>query len=121
VVLELAANDGLRALPIAESRANLVQMVKLCQQAGSRVLLLGVRLPPNYGVRYTTGFEQMYLEVARAQRIAVVPWFMKDIADHPELMQNDGLHPNLQGQRPLLDNVWPALAPLLGRKQAKAA
>ena len=121
VVLELAANDGLRALPTARTHANLRAMVKLCKVAGARVLVLGVRLPPNYGMRYNAEFEKMYGDLARQERVSVVSWFMKDVADRPEWMQQDGLHPNAQGQPGLLANVWPALVKLLGGRQAKAA
>jgi acyl-CoA thioesterase I len=121
VVIELAANDGLRALPIARAQQNLRAMIRLCQRAHARVLVLGVRLPPNYGVRYNSEFEKMYADLARMERVAVVSWFMRNVADRPELMQQDGLHANLQGQLPLLDNVWPALVKLLGENRAKAA
>jgi acyl-CoA thioesterase-1 len=121
VVLELAANDGLRALPVARASANLRAMIRQCRVARAKVLLLGVRLPPNYGVRYNGEFEKMYADLAREEQAAVVSWFMKGVADRPELMQQDGLHPNAQGQRPLLDNIWPALVKLLGKPQAKAA
>jgi acyl-CoA thioesterase I len=115
VVLELGANDGLRALPVANARKNLEAMVKLSKAAGSKVLLLGVRLPPNYGQRYNSDFEKMFADLGRVHKVAVVPWFMKNVADQPTRMQRDGLHPNLQGQAPLLENVWPALKPLLGK------
>jgi acyl-CoA thioesterase I len=121
VVLELSANDGLRALPVARAQRNLRAMIRLCRAARARVLLLGVRLPPNYGVRYNTEFEKMYADIAREERVAVVSWFMRNVADRPELMQQDGLHANLQGQQPLLDNVWPELVKLLAAPRAKAA
>jgi acyl-CoA thioesterase I len=121
VVLELAANDGLRALPVAHTHENLRAMIRLCRAANARVLLLGVRLPPNYGQRYNREFEQMYAEIAREEHIAVVSWFMRNVADRPELMQPDGLHANVRGQSPLLDNVWPELVKLLGGAKARAA
>jgi acyl-CoA thioesterase-1 len=119
VVLELGANDGLRALPIAITRANVVTMIKLSKQAGSKVLLLGIRLPPNYGVRYTVEFERMMAELGKEHSVAVVPWFMRQVAENPAMMQGDGLHPNLSGQPLLLENVWPALKPLLGTTAKK--
>jgi acyl-CoA thioesterase-1 len=121
VVLELAANDGLRALPVARTRRNLLAMIQLCKSANARVLVLGVRLPPNYGVRYNSDFEKMFASIAREERVAAVPWFMRNVADRPELMQQDGLHPNGQGQKPLLDNIWPVLLKLLTGNRAKAA
>lgn len=119
VVLELGANDGLRALPIATTRANIAAMIRLCKEAGSKVLLLGIRLPPNYGARYTAEFESMVTELAGQQKVAAVPWFMRRVADNPDMMQGDGLHPNLPGQPLLLENVWPTLKPLLGQSNAK--
>jgi acyl-CoA thioesterase I len=121
VVIELAANDGLRALPVARARENLRAMIRLCHTARARVLVLGVRLPPNYGPRYNSEFEQMYADLAREEHVAVVSWFMRHVADRPELMQADGLHANLQGQPLLLDNVWPELVKLLDGAKARAA
>jgi acyl-CoA thioesterase I len=80
-----------------------------------------VRLPPNYGPRYNSEFEQMYADLAREEHVAVVSWFMRHVADRPELMQADGLHANLQGQPLLLDNVWPELVKLLDGAKARAA
>ena len=109
VVLELGANDGLRALPISALRENLERMISLCLKSGARVVLLGIRLPTNYGARYNTLFEQTAAALARQHHIAFVPWFMRDVADHPQLMQADGLHPAERGQPILLQNVWPVL------------
>ncbi len=113
VVLELGGNDGLRSLPLERTRANLDQMITLAQQRGAAVLLLGVRLPPNYGERYTTGFRDMFATLARSHRIASVPLLLDGVDLHPELMQADQVHPNEQGQPLLLDNVWARLLPLL--------
>jgi acyl-CoA thioesterase-1 len=113
VVLELGANDGLRALPIRALRSNLERMLQLSRSSGARVVLLGVRLPPNYGTRYNDQFEQLCQQLAIQYKAAVVPWFMRGVADQPRLMQADGLHPNEQGQRALLKNVWPVLSKLL--------
>jgi acyl-CoA thioesterase-1 len=117
----LAANDGLRALPVSHTRRNLLAMIQLCRGANARVLVLGIRLPPNYGVRYNNDFEKMFAGIKPEERVAVVPWFMRNVADRPQLMQPDGLHPNGQGQQPLLDNIWPALLKLLAGMRAKAA
>lgn len=113
VVLELGANDGLRGLPIATTRSNLDAMIGLANQGKRRVLLLGMRMPPNYGARYTQGFESLYATLAQQHRTAFVPFLMAGVAGKIELIQADGLHPNARAQPLLLDNVWPALAPLL--------
>jgi acyl-CoA thioesterase I len=113
VILELGGNDGLRALPIAQMRANLVRMVDLASAAGAKVLLLGIRMPPNYGPEYTEQFRLCYSDLARDKKLPLVPFLLNDVAQSPDLMQADGIHPNELGQPKLLANVWPALKPLL--------
>jgi acyl-CoA thioesterase-1 len=113
VVLELGGNDGLRALPIEQMRANLVNMISLARAGGARVLLLGIRIPPNYGPEYTEKFAAVFADVAHAERVDVVPFLLAQVALSPSLMQADGIHPNEQGQPLLLATVWPALTPLL--------
>ncbi len=113
VVLELGANDGLRALPLEAMRANLVQMASLARAAGAEVLLLGMRIPPNYGPAYTEQFFAAFGAVAQQQHLSLVPFLLQDVALTPALMQADGYHPNELGQPRLLQNVWPALKPLL--------
>jgi len=113
VVLELGGNDGLRALPIDQMRENLRKMMDLSTAAGARTLLLGMRIPPNYGPAYTEQFRAVFVDVARDKKAPVVPFLLADIALTPTLMQADGIHANEQGQPKLLDNVWPALQPLL--------
>ena len=115
VILELGGNDGLRALPIAQMRANLVHMIDLSAAAGAKVLLLGMRMPPNYGPDYTEQFRSCYVEVARDEKLPLVPFLLNDIALSLNLMQADGVHPNELGQPKLLANVWPSLMPLLRR------
>jgi acyl-CoA thioesterase-1 len=115
VILELGGNDGLRALPIAQMRANLAQMADLASAAGAKVLMLGMRMPPNYGADFTEQFRLAYSDVARDKKLPLVPFLLTDIALLPNLMQADGIHPNELGQPRLLDNVWPALKPLLRR------
>jgi acyl-CoA thioesterase-1 len=115
VILELGGNDGLRALPVAQMRTNLARMVDLASAAGAKVLLLGMLIPPNYGPDYTERFRSSYSELARDKKLPLVPFLLNDIALVPRLMQADGIHPNELGQPRLLDNVWPALAPLLHR------
>jgi len=113
VILELGGNDGLRALPIAQMRTNLARMVDLASAAGAKVLLLGMRIPPNYGPDYTEQFRSSYSDLARDKKLPLVPFMLNDIALVPDLMQADGIHPHELGQPRLLDNVWPALKPLL--------
>jgi acyl-CoA thioesterase-1 len=115
VILELGGNDGLRALPIAQMRANLVRMVDLATAAGAKVVLLGMRIPPNYGPEYTEQFHSCFIDLARDKKLPAVPFLLNDIALDPKLMQADGIHPNELGQPKLLANVWPALKPLLHR------
>ena len=117
VILELGGNDGLRALPIAQMRANLERMADLAAAAGAKVLLLGMQMPPNYGPDYTEQFRRCYGEVARDKKLPLLPFLLQDIALAPDLMQADGIHPNALGQPKLLDNVWPALQPLLRRSK----
>jgi acyl-CoA thioesterase-1 len=115
VIIELGGNDGLRALPIPQFRANLTQMVTLAAAAGAKVLLLGMRMPPNYGPQYTEQFAMVFSDLARDKKISTVPFLLTNIALTPSLMQGDDIHPNALGQPILLDNVWPALKPLLGK------
>jgi acyl-CoA thioesterase I len=113
VILELGGNDGLRALPIAQMRANLSKMVDLAQAGGAKVLVLGMRMPPNYGPEFTAQFQGVFSELERAKKVTLVPFFLEGIALTPEMMQGDDIHPNLLGQPILLSNAWPALQPLL--------
>ena len=113
VILELGGNDGLRALPIAQMRANLTQMVTLATAIGANVLLLGMRMPPNYGPEYTKQFAFVFSDLASEKKIPSVPFLLNDIALSPNLLQGDDIHPNALGQPILLDNVWPVLKPLL--------
>ena len=119
VILELGANDGLRGLPLAAARDNLAQMVGLAQASGARVLLVGIRLPPNYGSRYANDFARVFPDLASQYHLPLVPFLLAGVALDPELMQEDGLHPNARAQPQLLDNVWPYLKPLL-KKNAES-
>jgi acyl-CoA thioesterase-1 len=116
VIIELGGNDGLRGLPLAGTRANLGAMLGLAARHGRSVLLLGLRMPPNYGERYTRGFAAIYTALAPARHVPLVPFLSAGIAEQPSLMQSDGLHPNERGQPVLLDNVWPVLKPLLHKQ-----
>jgi acyl-CoA thioesterase-1 len=113
VIIELGGNDGLRALPIDQMRANLAKMVDLSADMGARVLLLGMRIPPNYGPEFTEKFRSTFADVARDKKVPLVPFLLSDIALSPNLMQADGFHPNELGQPQLLANVWPGLKPIL--------
>ena len=116
VILELGANDGLRGLPVAQTRDNLTKMVGGVKDGGAKVLLVGMRLPPNYGQRYTTDFMNMYREIATSSRVALVPFLLQSVALKPALMQADGLHPTADAQPALLDTLWPQLKPLLQKR-----
>jgi acyl-CoA thioesterase-1 len=113
VIIELGGNDGLRALPVAQMRANLGQMVTLSSASGAHVLLLGMRMPPNYGPDYTEQFRSSFSDLAREKKLPFVPFLLNDIAQNPSLMQADGIHPDAGGQPKLLANIWPALQPML--------
>ena len=115
VVLELGGNDGLRALPIEQMRENLARMIDLAKGAGAKVLLLGMRIPPNYGPQYTQQFSAVYADLARDKHVPLVPFLLNDVALHPDLMQADGVHPVEAAQPLLLATVWPTLEPLLKR------
>jgi acyl-CoA thioesterase-1 len=113
VILELGANDGLRGLPVSAMRANLARMVELAQAAHARVLLVGIRIPPNYGPRYTEGFAAVYSELAQQYHLPLMPFLLEKVALDPTLMQADGLHPNAAAEPAVLDTLWPYLKPLL--------
>jgi acyl-CoA thioesterase-1 len=113
VILELGGNDGLRALPIAQMRANLTRMAELAIATGAKVLLLGMRMPPNYGPEYTEQFAMVFSDLAREKKLPLLPFLLTDIALSPTLLQGDDIHPNAAGQPILLENVWPTLKPLL--------
>lgn len=113
VVLELGANDGLRGLSSEATRENLTRMVRLLKRLPARVLLVGIRLPPNYGPRYTGEFDALYRAIATRERVPLVPFLLDGVALQRALMQADNLHPNERGQPRLLENVWPGLRPLL--------
>jgi acyl-CoA thioesterase-1 len=113
VIIELGGNDGLRALPIAQFRDNLSQLAALASASGAKVLLLGMRMPPNYGPQYTEQFAKVFSDLAHDKKIPTVPFLLTDIALSQNLLQGDEIHPNAEGQPILLNNVWPALQPLL--------
>ena len=113
LILELGANDALRGLPIEAMRTNLVQMIQLAQEAGARVLLVGMRMPPNYGPRYTDEFARAFPELAAKAHVALVPFLLEKVALDPKMKLEDGLHPNAAAEEPILDTVWPYLEAML--------
>ena len=121
VVLELGGNDGLRALPIKTMKDNLAAMIDTSRASGAKVLLLGMRIPSNYGKRYADQFHQAFVDLADETDVAFVPFFLEDIANDRGNFQNDGVHPNAQAQPAMLDAVWPKLAPLIDAKPQAAA
>jgi acyl-CoA thioesterase-1 len=113
VIIELGGNDGLRGFPISRLRYNLDQLISLSQAAGAKVLLTGMRIPPNYGPRYTEMFFNSFSLAAEKHQVPLVPFLLADIAQFPELMQADGIHPTATAQAKILDNVLPAIQDLL--------
>ena len=112
VVLALGANDGLRGLSIEQMRGNLEAMISAAQKAGARVLVAGMRLPPNYGP-YAEQFVQSFADIAKTKKTALLPFLLEPVAARPELFQADRLHPTAEAQPLLLEHVWPKLQPLL--------
>lgn len=121
VILELGGNDGLRGLPLAALRRNLEAMADLIRARGADALLVGIRLPPNYGPRYTGPFFELFGEVAAARGLPLVPFLLEGVAARAGLMQDDGIHPKAEAQPMILDNVWPRLAPLLEPRAGRPA
>lgn len=113
VIIELGANDGLRGLPPTLIKSNLAEIAHRVQLAGAKVLLLSMRIPPNYGKRYTDLFYTIYPQLATELGVPYVPFIMEDVALTKDMMQQDGLHPNANGQPVIADKVWPQLLPLL--------
>ena len=113
VIIELGGNDGLRGLPIPKLRKNFESMIALARQTGTSILLVGMRIPPNYGPDYTAAFHDLYGELAAAHEIPLIPFFLDGIALDDTLMQDDGIHPGIEAQPKMLDLVWPQLEPLL--------
>lgn len=109
VVLELGANDALRGLPLKQVESNLDDLIERSQAAGAKVVLVGMRIPPNYGAAYADRFHALYAELARAHDVQHVDFFLEGVALDEKLMQADGLHPSAEAQGRLLDNVWPAI------------
>ena len=119
VIIELGPNDGLRGQPLNTMRANLVQMIRASQAAKAKVLLVGMRIPPNYGPDYTEKFHAAFLAAAKTTRVPLVPFLLEGLADKREMFQADGIHPGVAAQALLLDNVWKPLQPMLPESKQK--
>ncbi|MEX2320388.1 MAG: arylesterase [Saccharospirillum sp.] len=115
VILELGANDGLRGFQIPHITRNLSEMIDMAQQSGATVILLGIRLPPNFGSRYTEPFFEQYATLANQHEVLYLPFMLEGVAQYRELMQDDGLHPTDEAQPIILDNVWPLVQEALGQ------
>ncbi|CAG0989925.1 acyl-CoA thioesterase I [Burkholderiales bacterium] len=115
VVLELGANDGLRGTPLASFRDNLDAIAAAARRSGAKLLIVGMRLPANYGAGYTQGFAAVFAEVAKKHQAALLPFLFAGLEDTPESFLPDRLHPSALAQPRILDTVWPALRPLLGK------
>ncbi|MBS7325143.1 MAG: arylesterase [Thiopseudomonas sp.] len=109
VIIELGGNDGLRGLSLTAMQDNLAAMIAQAQAQGARVLLLGMRIPPNYGPRYSEGFYQVYQQLAAEQPVALVDFFLEGVGGVPGMIQNDGIHPTEAAQQQLLDTAWPLI------------
>ncbi len=115
VVIELGGNDGLRGGALKATRENLDAMITAVQRAGAKTLVIGMRLPPNYGGAYTREFDALFAAAAAAHKVPLVPYFFDGFGEKNEMFQPDRIHPTAAAQPLLLDNVWPRLAPLLGK------
>jgi acyl-CoA thioesterase I len=113
VVIALGANDGLRGLSTSQMGANLTAMIRAARADKARVLLIGMKLPPNYGPAYARQFENTFAEVARIEKVPLLPFLLEPLGATTEAFQPDGLHPTAAAQPKILDHVWPALKPLL--------
>lgn len=116
VIVALGGNDGLRGLPISETESSLSSIIEKSQQSGQSVLLAGVRLPPNYGVYYNSQFADMFQRLSSKYSVPLVPKILDQVADNSALMQEDRTHPTAEGQKQVLENVWPQLESLLEKE-----
>ena len=119
LVLELGANDGLRGYPLSQMKANLITIIKGAQHSGTRVILIGNHIPPNYGPLYGQRFFSLYQELSEEYATELIPFMLEGVATRPEWMQRDGLHPNALGQKQILNNILPKLLPLIENSKAK--
>lgn len=120
VLIELGGNDGLQGKPVPYITNNLERLISLAKGAQARVVLLGTRLPPNFGARYTEPFFAQYAMLAKRHELPLVPFLLEGVAGYSSLMMEDGIHPRAEGQRLLLENVWPTLKPLVAHPDRAA-
>jgi acyl-CoA thioesterase-1 len=117
VILELGSNDGLRGLPLSTVEQNLMKIIRRCHDAKVKVVLVGMRLPENYGPEYTQHFQEMFRHVAKTMQTPLVPFLLERIASDEANFQNDRLHPIARVQNQLMETVWPTLIPLLHQRE----
>jgi acyl-CoA thioesterase I len=117
ILIALGGNDGLRGLNLNEMQANLETIIKAAKKTGSEVMLIGMKIPPNYGMQYTQQFHATYQNLSQQYQTQLVPFLLEGVGGNPALMQQDGLHPNATAQPKILDNVWVTLSPLLQNTQ----
>ncbi len=115
IIIALGGNDGLRGLPFSEIEKSLSAIIEKNQQAGTTVLLAGVRLPPNYGAFYNSRFAALFQSLSEKYKVPLVPKILDQVADDSSLMQADGTHPTAEGQKQVLENIWPHLLPLISK------
>lgn len=113
VIIELGANDALRGLPLSQTKKNLKKMVELSKKSGAKPLIVGMRIPPNYGKVYSEKFFNIFKQVAIEKKIAIVPFMFEGFAEDREYFLNDQIHPNEKAQRKILENIWEELEPLI--------
>lgn len=113
VIVELGANDGLRGIPASVTRDNLSAIVAMLQAEGTKVVLAGMQVPPNYGPQYAADFSGVYRDVAKKYRVALIPFFLEDVGGNASLNLDDGIHPNAEGYKVVTENVWRTLKPML--------
>ena len=121
VIIELGANDGLRGLPLPDMKRNLNAMITAAQKKQARVMLLGMRIPPNYGQTYTRDFANTFHQLAKDHQLPLVEFFLNGVAGKRDMVLDDGLHPTAAAQERILDNVWEVLQPMLGKPVNRAS
>ncbi len=116
VILELGANDGLRGLSLDEMRRNLEEIIEICKKKNARILLAGMKIPPNYGEEYTQGFEKVFFSIAEKYKIQLIPFFLEGVAAKKEWTRPDGIHPTGEGYKVVAETVWAKLKPMLAKQ-----
>jgi acyl-CoA thioesterase-1 len=119
VIVEFGANDGLRGIPVDTTRRNLEEIISKLQAAGIQVVLAGMEMPPNYGPAYTNAFREIFTSVSQAAHIPLIPFFLEGVGGHPELNQDDGIHPTAEGYDIVVANVWKTLEPILKHRKTQ--